>query len=493
MKKFAMLWAALAAGSISAACAPAEGAASPPKASRYQAYLTRCHEAHVCNGVYLVARSGKVVFTGTVGDAGDAARTPLSRDSAFDIGSISKQITAVAILKLAEQGKLSIDERVSVYLPQFPYADVTVAQLMSHTSGIPDVLADYGARAQAVGDASPSTVDGSDILPFLTELKGPAVAKPGERWAYNNTGYLVLATLVEAISGESFADHLQSTFFSPLGMAHTRLRSAVNEPTILDRAWGFKPSPAKRRSYDQIPGVYLRGAGGLYSTAGDLLLWQRALNAGLVRADLWARATAPAPLLDGTRTPYGFGLSLKPDPDGKARVSHGGHWRGFKSDLSYFPDEDLIVIQLTNNGEDDSVDENVAALRQIAEGRSPASVLRRGEWDLAERVKTEQPQRTRAWFQAELAKTRRDYAFDEKALNALGYGYLGHHDARRASTVFELAALAFPRSPNSWDSLADAYEALGRRSSAAEALKVAASLDPASSAYRDRLRKLTNE
>lgn len=486
MKKIAMLSAALAAGSILAVSVPAFAA---PKANPYQAYLAQCHEAHVCNGVYLVARSGKVIFAGAVGDTGDAARAPLSLNSAFDVGSISKQITAVAVLKLAEQGRLSLDERVQAYLPQFPYGDVTVAQLMSHTSGIPDVLNDYGARVQTGGDAQAGTIDFSDILPFLAGLKRPAVARPGERWAYNNTGYLVLATLVETITGEPFADHLQSTLFAPLGMTHTRLR-AVGDPTIPDRAWGFKPSPAKRRPYDQIPDLYLRGGGGLYSTAGDLLLWQRALNAGLVRADLWARATAPAPLRDGTTTPYGFGLSLKPDLDGAARVSHGGHWRGFKSDLSYFPGQDLVVIQLTNNGEDDSVDANVAALREIAEGRTPAPVLRRGEWALAERLKTEKPRRTRAWFQAELAKKSSAYVFDEKALNALGYGYLGDHDAKRAGAVFELAVLAFPRSANCWDSLADAYEALGNRQAALEAVRVAASLEQTSPVYRDRLRKL---
>ena len=109
---------------------------------------------------------------------------------------------------------------------------------------------------------------------------------------------------------------------------------------------------------------------------------------------------------------------------------------------------------------------------------------------MAERLKTENPRRTRAWFQAELAKTSSAYVFDEKALNALGYGYLGDHDAKRAGVVFELAVLAFPRSANCWDSLADAYEAVGNRQAALEAVRVAASLEPTSPAYRDRLRKL---
>ncbi len=490
MKYVFMLSAAMAAGWTLSACAHAPTLPPSPRTAAYQAYLTQCHAAHVCNGTYLVAQSGEVVFAGAVGDAGDPDRTPLSVDSAFDVGSISKQITAAAVLKLAAEGRLSVDDRVSNYLPQFPYAEVTIAQLLSHTSGIPDVLGDYAAPALSPGGSQEAVVDGSDIVLFLAERAQLPVAPPGARYAYNNTAYLVLATLVEGVSGQSFADYLQESFFTPLGMAHTRLRTPANQRDIANRAWGFRPRPAGRQAQDQIPRVYLRGAGGIYTTAGDLLLWQNALNRGLVRPDLWARATAPAILTDGTKVPYGFGLSLKPDADGRARISHGGHWRAFKSDLSYFPDGDLVVIQLTNNAEDDSVDENVAALRRIAEGGTPAPVLRRIEWDLADRLETQNKEQVRAWFQAELDRSPRRYAFTETEFNALGYSYLNTQDARRAAIVFDLSTLAFPESANSWDSLADAYEALGDIPAALEAVRMALQLEPSSAAYRDRLAKL---
>ncbi|ATQ42537.1 serine hydrolase domain-containing protein [Caulobacter mirabilis] len=365
------------AWAIAAAMIGRPAAAAP---DAYEAYLTQCHAARVCNGVYLIARGGEPVFAGAVGEAGDPARTPLTRDAAFDIGSISKQMTAVAVLKLAEAGRLSVDDPVAAHLPQYPYAGVTIAQLLSHTSGTPDVLGDYAVRLKPGPDgAVPPAVDGSDIVSFLIALGKPAVAPPGARYAYNNTGYLVLAALVETISGEPFADHLQRRLFTPLGMTYTRLRTPSNEAGIAHRAYGFRPQSTERRPYDQIPGFYVRGAGGVYSTADDLLRWQRALNGGLVRADLWARATAPTRLTDGTSVPYGFGLNLKPDAEGVARISHGGHWRGFKSDLSYYPAADLIVIQLTNNAEDDSVDANVAALRRIAEGGRPEPVKAPGD------------------------------------------------------------------------------------------------------------------
>lgn len=493
MKNVFILSVAMAAGSILSACAHASTSPPHAMAAEYQDYLGQCHAAHVCNGVYLVSRTGNVLFAGAVGDAGDPDRTPLSVDNAFDVGSISKQITAVAVLKLAAENRLSIDDRVSTYLPQFPYANVTIAQLLSHTSGIPDVLAEYGARAQSPGKPQGVVVDGSDIVSFLAERKEAAVAPAGARYAYNNVAYLVLATLVEEVSGQPFADYLLNSFFAPLGMAHTRLRTPANQQDISDRAWGFRPRPAGRQMQDQIPGVYLRGAGGIYTTAGDLLLWQEALNQGLVRRDLWVRATAPTILTDGTPSPYGFGLSLKPDGDGRTRISHGGHWRAFKSDLSYFPDSDLVVIQLTNNAEDDSVDENVAALRRIAEGRMPGLVLRRIEWDLADRLKTQSKDEVRAWFQAELMRRPRRYAFTETELNALGYSYLNDQQTERAALVLNLAALAFPDNANNWDSVADAYEALGDISAALEAVKMALRVEPSSAAYRDRLERLAKE
>jgi hypothetical protein len=103
---------------------------------------------------------------------------------------------------------------------------------------------------------------------------------------------------------------------------------------------------------------------------GDLLAWQNALDRHLLPAELWHRATTPVHLSDGSTAPYGFGFNLKPDIEGAARISHAGHWRGFKADLSSYPASRIVVIQLTNNGEDDSVDANTAVLRQLAEDRA---------------------------------------------------------------------------------------------------------------------------
>lgn len=347
-------------------CMPQPSARLDPRAPGISTFVADCAATQVCNGSYLVAQGERIIFAAVVGHAGDPARTPLTTAHSFDIGSISKQMTAVAVLRLVESGRLRLEDAVADHLPDFPYRDITVAQLLSHTSGMPDILGRYAADLRSLPTGS--VIDGADVIDRYATLNLPAEAPPGTRYRYNNSGYLVLANLVEQTSGEGFARHLESSLFTPLGMTQTRLRTVTNEPALSPRALGFDTADdGTMRAVDQIPGFYVRGAGGVYSTAADLLRWQRALGSGrLMSSEMWRRATTPVALSDGTTSLYGYGVSLRPLADGTARIFHSGHWRGFKSDLSYFPQTDITVIQLTNNSEDDSVDENAARLFQLA-------------------------------------------------------------------------------------------------------------------------------
>jgi CubicO group peptidase (beta-lactamase class C family) len=464
------------------------GATEP---SIYRTYLAECHARHICNGTYLLARDGKPVFSGAFGDSGDEARTPLTVESAFDIGSISKEFTAMAVLQQVAAGKISLDGRVAEYLPGFPYPEVTVAQLLSHTSGIADAMPYYTNLVKKGGPGFPVTF--KDIVSVLADNHMPAAAPPGVRFAYSNTGYVVLAALVEKVAEQPFDEYLEESFFKPLGMGHTYLLIPGTEAAIGHRAFGFADSPVGgRRAIDQIPGVYLRGAGGIYSTAPDLLRWMNALEAGrVVPRKLLERAMTPARLSDGSSVPYGFGLSLEPDALGGHRVSHGGHWRAFKSDLSWYPETDIMVIQLTNNNQDDSVDANAAALADIASGGTPSLPPESIGWQLAGRLSDRDS--ARAWFMEELSRSPRRYDIAESGLNHLGYACLERKETEAAITVFKLATLAFPKSANAFDSLADAYEAAGDFRSAYESVQSALALDPASTAYAGRARMLKSQ
>jgi CubicO group peptidase (beta-lactamase class C family) len=471
----------------------AAGATDGPSTTQaFRTYLDRCHAAHVCNGAYLAARDGKTIFVGAVGDAGDSAHTPLTADSAFDIGSISKEFAAATVLRLVDDHRLALDDTVASHLPGFPYPDITVRQLLSHSSGIPEVLDHYGLQLQAGHLTAPITT--RDAVTVLAEEHKPLLFTPGERFEYSNTGYIVLSLLVEHMTGQPFAAYLKTTLFDPLGMEHTRLRTPGDAP-IANRAYGFQASPlGDRRANDQIPGFFIQGAGGVYSTVGDLALWQQALNTGrVISPALYAQATTPAILADDKRSPEGLGFGLRPDTAGHPRIQHGGDWRAFKADLSYLPDQHLTLVQLTNNAQDDSVDDHVAVLAALAMGQPVPPVQPSIAWALPDRLGKGDAASIRAWFDGELAAKPRRYVIDDRDLNQLGYDLLRHKRPADAVTVFGLLATAYPAKADSYDSLADGYEALGQRNAAIAAMRKAVSLDPASVRYQRHLAALTGK
>ena len=455
-------------------------------------YLQHCHKAHVCNGVYLVARHGKPIFIHAFGEAGDAKRSPLSTNSSFDIGSISKQFTAMAILKLEAEGKLSTSDDVSLYLPEFPYSNITIAQLLSHTSGIPDISPEYTKMVMSGPLQSPITF--SRAVSMLVAKDAPLVFESGARYEYSNTGYFILANLVEKVADQPFDKYLERTFFNPLGMKDTLLRTPSNAKFISHRAFGFEPAPdGTRKAYDQIPGFYMRGAGGIYTTAHDLLRWENALLSGqVVPKRLWIKAITPTRLSDESLSPYGFGLSLKPDGRGERRVSHGGHWRAFKSDLSYFPRTDLTVVALTNNAENESVEESVTALEAISDGGGPKQVLIRIGPELYSRL-DDSPKEVQSWFTTAVKDQSRRYDIQEKELNTLGYAMLKRGASKKAVLVFQLNTIAFPHSPNAYDSLADAYVERGEARQALDSIRSAIALDPTSIRLQKRRDGLIQE
>ena len=463
--------------------------AAPDGAKRYGSfaeYLSDCHKVHVCNGVYLVARNGKPVFEGAFGEAGDERATALKTTDRFDIGSISKQFTAMAVLKLVADARLSLDDKLTAHFPAFPYGDVTIRHILSHTSGIPDVLPYYSKQLRSNPENAPIT--GDDIISVLAESNVPAEFSPGTRYSYSNSGYIVLAALVEQVARQPFDVFLEQSFFRPLGMQNTFLRTPGNADFTAARAWGFLPSPVgNRRRVDQLPKFFIRGAGGIYSTASDLLKWQNALNSGrVVPRRLYRQATTAARLLNGEEVPYGLGFSLKPDADGARRFSHAGHWRAFKSDLSHYPDSRITVIQLTNNGQDDSVDANVAALATIARGNTTPAILGPIGWDLVARVNSGDAALVQMWFKEEFTASPRRYRIEEAELNSIGYAYLNQKNTDKAETIFALATMAFPDSVNALDSLADAQEARGDIRAAHASIVAALAIDPRSEGLKKR-------
>jgi CubicO group peptidase (beta-lactamase class C family) len=456
-------------------------------------YFDNCHAVRVCNGSFLVTQHGKVVYQAALGEADAETRIPLTPAHAFDIGSVSKQFTAAAVLRLAERGQLSLDGAAARYLPQLPYTDITLRQLLTHTSGVPDVFPLYTQRLKR-GEVN-TAMRGDEAVALLAEHQAPLSFAPGSAFEYSNTGYILLAQIVGRVSGMDYADFLQREFFAPLGMTHTRVRLPDNDALIQPRAWGFIVRPdGSRKAFDQIPNFYPVGPGGIYSTTQDLQRWAVALQQGRAMSKAnWLLATTPATLSDGSKVPYGLGFKLVDSALGKPMVTHGGDWRGFKSDLTLLPEQGIQIVQLTNNAQDDSVEAARDAVEAILAGK-PRPVLRTSiHWELYKQADALEAAQLSQWLDQQWAQAPRRYDFPGQPLEQVADDLLRRKAADKAVVVLEFNARIHPGSLDALDSLADAYRETGNRQAAIEQVQKMIALKPESRRLRQRLAQLQGE
>jgi len=260
----------------------------------------------------------------------------------YRIGSVTKQFTSVAVMQLVEQGKLSLDDDVTKYVPNAPTHGrrVLVRHLLNHTSGIPsytDVGPSFGRvmRLDLSKDSLIATVR-DDSLQF----------EPGSHFYYNNTGYFLLGMVIERVTGKPYGDYLRDALFAPNGLTSTVYCGTM--PLIKHRARGYEGRPSGLVNADYISMDLPYAAGSLCSTVSDLAAWTRLLHGGkLVNASSFTTMTTPTKLTSGRPMQYGFGLFM--DTLGAhRRIHHGGGINGFISELAYYPDDSLTVVVLSN-------------------------------------------------------------------------------------------------------------------------------------------------
>ena len=289
---------------------------------------------------------------------------PVNAHTVFPIASISKTFAATAIMRLVEQGKLSLDDPLSKYRPEFPRAaEVTVRQLLNHTSGIMSYT--HPRVASQIREAGRRDWTTDQLIARIATLEPAYEFDPGTGWSYSNSGYILLGAIIEKVSGMSYAEYLRTALLEPLGLAHT----AVDDLALVvpDRASGYEPSKKASsgfRNADFIPMSAAGPAGAMRSTAADLLKWSLALFGGQVlQPATLAMMTTPARLKDGRlaskgrlppiwipeTTEYGFGLFLGV-LDGRATTGHGGAIFGFNTWLETFRDQGVTIAVMTNTG-----------------------------------------------------------------------------------------------------------------------------------------------
>ncbi len=319
----------------------------------------------------LVIKDGRVFFERTYGITDLRSRQPITSQTNFRLASVSKQFTATAIMLLIRDGKLSYDTRLTDVFPAFPeYGQaITIRHLLQHTSGLPnyeDLMPLYDGT-QPVEEVQ---ISDDQVLSLLQQQRAGQF-EPGSRWAYSNSGYVLLGLAVAKISGQPFSEFLRQRIFTPLGMINT-LAYVRGKNEVPNRAYGHTKKDNHWVETDQSPTSATLGDGGIYSSLADLAKWDEALRQHtlLTEAELQLALT-PVEVAgkgpeepDGTAAAYGFGWFLNPW-QGHQRMWHYGETRGFRTAIQRFPKDRLTIIILANRSDLDARDLSLRIARLI--------------------------------------------------------------------------------------------------------------------------------
>ena len=309
------------------------------------------------SGVILIAENGESIYHKAFGYREFADQIPLQTSDIFELASVSKQFTAMIIMMLKEKGKLNYDDSVSKYL-DIPYKGITVRNLLTHTSGLPDyqdIMDKYWDKSNVAGNP--------DCIEYLNKYAPPKKFEPGEKYEYSNTGYLLLASIAEKASGNDFIELCRKWIFKKLKMKSTDIRTLEEKKATKNFAIGhiYVEERNKWIRADSFPSsdytIWLgnrKGPGRISSTAADLLKWDKALyTEKLIKQSTLQDAFTPMKLNDGSLSNYGFGWSLRTDTAFGKIVSHTGDNPGYKTLIIRYIDKKKTIIVLNNNAHRD--------------------------------------------------------------------------------------------------------------------------------------------
>ena len=294
----------------------------------------------------IVIKDGEVIHKKGYGMADLEARTPITANTVFDTASVSKQFTAMAVMILAERGKLSYSDPLSKYFPEFPaYAQqITIRHLLNHTSGLADFTIYWKDGQRLNKDTAKHTPD--DVLKFLAERKKPEFPA-GDKWLYSNSGYVLLTMIVGKVSGTPFPQFVKENIFAPLGMNDSFVYDESKRQAP-NRALGYVLNGGGFKRADDNPNNFVVGDGRLLSTVEDMAKWDQALNTEkLVKAATLKEAFTSGTLNDGTKFNYGFGWAMGKYL-GLPFISHSGGTDGFIAHIARFPAQKFTVVLLSN-------------------------------------------------------------------------------------------------------------------------------------------------
>jgi CubicO group peptidase (beta-lactamase class C family) len=299
------------------------------------------HQIRGFNGTVLVTKYDQVIFKGAFGFADFAKKKPLNTQTAFQLASVSKQFTAMAIMILKEQGKLDYDDLIQHYLPGFPYPGITIRQLLTHRSG----LSNYTYFSDRLWPDRKLPLTNDDVLNLMALHQPQVYYQPDSKFDYSNTGYFLLASIVKKSSGIPFADFLRKNIFEPLEMTHT---FCFSNPLFSENVATGHTGKKRKRSPDYLDSVL--GDKGTYSTVEDLYKWDQALYTDQLvnRETLEEAFKGSRKNKNKNKEDYGFGWRIKELKNGDTVLYHAGLWHGYNTYILRNPKDHSAIIVLSN-------------------------------------------------------------------------------------------------------------------------------------------------
>ncbi|HFK5566984.1 TPA: serine hydrolase domain-containing protein [Elizabethkingia anophelis] len=349
------------------------------KEKKLDSLFTSLYAAKEFNGNVLVAEKGKVIYEKSFGLANEKTKQKLDKNTVYELASVSKQFTAMGIVQLEKEGKLSYNDPLTKYFPELSfYKPITIDNLLHHTSGLPDYMSLFDKNWDKKKFAT-----NKDIVEMLAKYKPELLFVPGDKYEYSNTGYALLGLIIEKVSKQSYGDYLNKKIFKPLGMANTRVyRSRYKPEKISNYALGYVvDSLGNKKLLDDLGKEYytyymdgIVGDGMVNSTTGDLLKWDRALYGDkLVNQKDKDLIFSSIVTKDNKDTRYGYGWAIDTKyPFGKI-ANHSGGWAGYITFIERDLDYDKTIIILQNN-DSEAASSPVKQLRNILYDIKPIKV-----------------------------------------------------------------------------------------------------------------------
>lgn len=296
-------------------------------------------------GAVLVSYKGQIIYKDAFGYSNIKLKTPITTQTAFQIGSVSKQFTAIAVLQLISQGKLSLDQDVTTIYPNFPYTGITIRMLLTHRSGLPNYI--YELENSSI--KKDKLLNNQQVIEFMTNLHEKPYSKPNKHYQYSNTGYMLLAAIVEKISGLSFEEYMRKNVFEPLGMKHTFFYNDLYKNKI---SKNISVATGYISLYHEAKFFYLNGITGdkgIFTNVDDLHKWDTSLyNDYILPKHFIDSAFTKQTKTNVKNIFYGLGWKMYFVNDTLPVYYHSGWWQGYQSLIMRIPKDTITVIVLKN-------------------------------------------------------------------------------------------------------------------------------------------------